>query len=183
MPIYCMWDRSLHPKIFQVVKMASISVITLNLTIIKFYVVKEVSKCIYRHTCKCAHKHTHIYGILKASYLLGVVFTILLVSRYNCCGRHYTTKVTMLVWQGSLSQMDSLGVLQTLGSAGGKRGGGASQTASLLSSCVPISVAYTHCSCWVSHFFSCQKLPEFWHFCEISPWTMKHASFLTLSLC
>lgn len=97
MPIYCMWDHSLHPKIFQVVKMASISVITLNLTIIKFYVVKEVSKCIYRHTCKCAHKHTHIYGILKASYLLGVVFTILLVSKYNCCGRHYTTKVTMLV--------------------------------------------------------------------------------------
>lgn len=58
-----MWDHSLHPKIFQVIKMTSIFIITLNLTIIKFYVVKEVSKCVYTHTCKCAQIHTRIYGI------------------------------------------------------------------------------------------------------------------------
>lgn len=55
-----MWDHSLHEKIFQVIQMASISIIILNLTIIKFYVLKNVSKCIYTHTCKCAHIHIHM---------------------------------------------------------------------------------------------------------------------------
>lgn len=85
MPIYCMWDHFPDDKIFQVLKIASICIIILNLIIIIIIiisVVKDVFKCTYTHICKCVHMHTHIYdiyGIYKFSCLLGVVCTVLLV--------------------------------------------------------------------------------------------------------
>lgn len=79
-----MWGHFLNDKIFQVLKIASISIVILNIIIIIIIsVVKDVFKCTYTHMCKQVHMHTHIYdmyGIYKSSCLLGVVFTVLLVS-------------------------------------------------------------------------------------------------------